>query len=191
MAGDDLIAAYLADLSGRLPADAVDELADGLTETYRRHLSTGAEPASAARAAIREFGEPEIVLAAFVAQSPGRRAARALLCAGPTVGLCWAAALLAGRAWTWPVPSVLRLALGAVLLTVVGTLVVAATARRSYHRTRLAALAGLCLMVLDVAVLAAVALVAVPLVWPMALAVPASATRLVLTARAMPRLLAH
>lgn len=79
MAGDDLIAAYLADLSGRLPADAVDELADGLTETYRRHLSTGVEPASAARAAIREFGEPEVVLAAFVAQSPGRRAARALL----------------------------------------------------------------------------------------------------------------
>jgi hypothetical protein len=81
--------------------------------------------------------------------------------------------------------------LGAVLLTVVGTLVVAATARRSYQRTRLAALAGLCLMVLDAGVLAAVALVAVPLVWPMALAVPASATRLVLTARAIPRLLAH
>jgi hypothetical protein len=191
MAGHDLIETYLADLSGRLPADAVDELADGLTETYHRHLSTGVDGATAARRAIVEFGEPDAVLAAFVAESPGRRTARTLLWSGPTVGLCWGAALVAGRAWTWPVPAPLRLALGAALLTVIGTLVAAATARRSYHRTRLATIAGLVLIVLDSTMLTAVALVAVPFVWPMVLAVPASLTRLVLTARAMPRLLAH
>ena len=37
MASHQLIDAYLGSVAPRLPADTVDELADGLTETYRRH----------------------------------------------------------------------------------------------------------------------------------------------------------
>jgi hypothetical protein len=42
---------------------------------------------------------------------------------------------------------------------------------------------------LDGAILAAMAFIAPPFVWPLALAVPASLARLTLTARVMPRLL--
>ena len=79
MASHQLIDASLTALARRLPADAVDELADGLTETYQRHLSTGLDADAAAGAAITEFGDPDVVIAAFVRQAPGRRAARALL----------------------------------------------------------------------------------------------------------------
>ena len=124
--------------------------------------------------------------AAFVRQAPGRRLARLLLCWGPPVGLCWGGALVLGH---WPVPSPVRLAFGLPLLAVIGVLVVAATGRRSYRRTRLAAAAGAGLVGLDGALLVTVALLAPPVSWPLALAVPASLTRLVLTARAVPRLL--
>jgi hypothetical protein len=191
VAGDDLIEAYVAVLARRLPADAVDELADGLTETYLRHLSSGAEPAAAARAAVTEFGSPEAVVAAFVRQAPGRRVAVLLLCSGPVVGLSWATALVVGHGWTWPVPAVLRAGFGAGLLAVVAMLALAATARRSYRRTRIAACAGMCLIGLDGAALITMALVAPPFGWPMALAVAASLTRMVLTARVLPRLLAR
>ena len=48
-------------------------------------------------------------MAAFTRLSPARHAARRLLAAGPVVGGCWAAALITGRAWTWPVPATVRL----------------------------------------------------------------------------------
>ena len=41
MPGLSLIAGYLDTLSGQLPRPVVEELADGLEETYRRHLSLG------------------------------------------------------------------------------------------------------------------------------------------------------
>jgi hypothetical protein len=189
MAGNHLIDGYLAVLARRLPADAVDELADGLTETYLRYRSDGLDPDRAARAAIAEFGEADLVLAAFVRQSPGRRTAWALLFGGPAVGACWAATLVVGRAWTWPVPDWVGPAIGATLLVAVALLVLAATGRRSYRRTRLAAGAGLVVIGLDGTMLATMALIAPPFVWPLALAVPASLTRLTLTARVMPRLL--
>jgi hypothetical protein len=191
MAGNDLIDAYLATLARRLPPDAVDELADGLTETYRRHGRTGLGPEAAAGAAIAEFGRPEIVVAAFVRQAPGRRAALMLLCSGPIVGPCWAAVLVAGNAWAWPVPTVLRMTFCVTLLAVVTMLVLAATARGSYRRTRFTAGAGLGLIGLDGATLTVLVLIAPPFVWPMALAVPASLIRIALTARMMPRLLAR
>jgi hypothetical protein len=72
---------------------------------------------------------------------------------------------------------------------VVALLAVAATGLRSYRRTRLAAAAGLGIVGLDGALLVAVALTAPPFTWPLALAVPASLTRLALTARVLPRLL--
>jgi hypothetical protein len=189
VAGHHLIDAYLATLARRLSTDAVDELADGLTEAYLRHRSAGLAPDAAADAAITEFGTPDLVLAAFVRQAPGRRVAWALLCSGPVVGLCWGTALVMDHAWTWPVPAVLRAAFGVTLLGVVAMLVLAATGRRSYRRTRIAAGAALCLIGLDGAILTAIALIAPPFVWPMALAVPASLTRMALTARVIPRLL--
>jgi hypothetical protein len=133
MAGHHLIDGYLAMLARQLPPDAVDELADGLTETYLRQRSAGLEPDAAARAAITEFGAPGTVLAAFAGQATGR----------------------------------------------------------GYRRTRLAAGAGLGLIGLDGTLLATVMLIAPPFAWPMALAVPASLARMVLTARVMPRLLAR
>ena len=169
--------------------EIVDELGDGLSETFDRHRAGGLAPDAAARAAIDEFGEPDLIVAAFVTQSPGRRAARVLLGSGPAVGGCWAVTLIAGHAWTWPVPAPLRLAFGLTLLAVISALAVAATARRSYRRTRLGALACLGLITIDGAALTAVALLGPVFGWPLALAVAASATRLALTARVVPRLL--
>ena len=190
MAVDHVIDAYVAALARRLPAEAVDELADGLTETYLTHRAAGRAPGAAAEAAIAEFGEPDVVVAAFVRQAPGRRAARALLCSGPLVGLSWGAALVLDRAQDWPVPVTVRAAFGTGLLAVIVLLVVAATGRRSYRRTRVAAGAGLGLIGLDGAMLAMMLLIAPPFVWPMAVAVPASLTRMALTSRAMPGMLA-
>jgi hypothetical protein len=112
-----------------------------------------------------------------------------LLGSGPIVGLCWGTTLVVGRAWTWPVPIALRAVFGLTLLAVVAMLVLAATGQRSYRRTRLAAGAGLGLLGLDGALVTALVLIAPPFVWPMALAVAASLTRMALTARITPRLL--
>jgi hypothetical protein len=188
MAGHRLIDASITALARRLPAGAVDELADGLTETYQRHLSNGLDPDAAAGAAIAEFGDPDLVIAAFVRQSPGRRLARALLGSGPAVGGCWGAALITGHAWTWPVPLPARLAFGLALLAVVTALALAATTRRSLRLTRLTTVSGLGLVALDAAALACVALVPPAFSWPLAAAVLASLARVTLTIRTLPRL---
>jgi hypothetical protein len=44
MPGSRLIDDYLAELSADLPARIVEELADGLDETYRRYLGQGLAP---------------------------------------------------------------------------------------------------------------------------------------------------
>lgn len=190
MASHHLIDTYLLALARRLPADTVDELADGLSETYQRYRSSGLEEHAAVQAAIAEFGAPEEVIAAFVRQAPGRRAAWTLLCSGPIVGLCWGTTLIVDHAWTWPVPAGLRTAFGATLLAVIAMLALAATGRHSYRRTRIAVGAGIGMIGLDCAILATMMVIAPPFVWPMALAVPASLTRMTLTARLMPQLLA-
>jgi len=190
MANHHLIDDYVTILAQRLPADTVDELADGLTETYQYHVSRGLDPDRAAEAAINEFGAPDLILTAFVRQSPGRRAALTMLYTGPVVGGCWAATLIAGHVWTWPIPLPVKVAAGAILLAAVSSLTIAASSRRSYRRTTVSAVGGLGLIVLDLAMLTAVLLLgAAPLVWPMVLAIPASATRVVLTTRIMTRLL--
>ncbi|HKD98036.1 MAG TPA: hypothetical protein VKB69_10590 [Micromonosporaceae bacterium] len=191
MAGHHLIEAYLATLGRQLPADAVEELADGLDETYQRHRSTGLPPDAAADATVRDFGEPGTVLRAYVRQAPGRRTALMLLAWGPIVGLCWGATLVAGHAWTWPIPTTARVVFGATLLVVIVTLALAATSHHSYHRTRLTIGAATVLIGLDGAMLCALPVVAASFVWPMALAVPVSLTRMTLTARALPRMLTH
>ena len=77
------------------------------------------------------------------------------------------------------------------MLAVIGLLAVAGTARRSYRRTHLAVAAGLGLIGLDAVIVVTAAVAAPAFVWPMALAVPVSLTRIALTARALPRLLTH
>jgi hypothetical protein len=126
MRGPSLIAGYLDALAGQLPGPVVEELAGGLEETYRRHLSLGLTSEAAARAAVAEFGDPGLIAAEFARAHPARRAARRLLVAGPVVGACWAVALLTGRAWTWPVPVVARIVPGVALVAVVALLAVAA-----------------------------------------------------------------
>ena len=189
MAGHELIDDAVTALARRLPADAVDELADGLAETYARHLAQGLDPDAAARETIAEFGEPDVIIAAFVHQSPGRRAARALVASGPAVGGCWAVAMVTGHAWSWPVPAPVRLAFGVGFLAVVTAMVFAATARRSYRRTRIAGAASIGLVTLDAAILVGTVLLPLTYTWPLAAATAASLTRLILTARFVPRLL--
>jgi hypothetical protein len=86
IADHDLIDEYITTLAGRLPVDAVDELADGLTETYRHHLSHGLDPGPTAQVAMDEFGEADVVIATFVRQSLGRRAALTTLYTGQSSG---------------------------------------------------------------------------------------------------------
>jgi hypothetical protein len=185
MASHQLIDDHLAVLTRTLPPDTVDELADGLTETWQRHLATGLTPTEAARAAIAEFGTPEQITRAFVAQAPGRRTARLLLATGPVVGGCWAASLVTAHAWTW-VPPAARTLFALTLGSVVAALLTAATSRRSYRRTRLGLAGGLGVVALDAAMVTAILLAAPTLVWPMGVAIPASLTRIGLTLRCLP-----
>ena len=82
MASHPLIDDYVTGLARRLPADTVDELGDGLTEAWQQHLDAGLSPTEAARTAIAEFGTPDQITDAFVAQAPGRRRALLLLATG-------------------------------------------------------------------------------------------------------------
>jgi hypothetical protein len=190
MASHQLIDDYLTGLARRLPADTIDELADGITETWHQHIAAGRPPIHAARATIAEFGTPEQITDAFVAQAPGRRAALVLLATGPVAGTCWGASLIVSRAWTWPIPHLVAVVFGSALLLVAATLAAAATSRHSYRRTRLAGVGGLGLLVLDAAMLAAALLLAPTLVWPMAVAIPVSLARITWTIRSLPRTLA-
>jgi hypothetical protein len=115
------------------------------------------------------------VVGEFTRQAPGRRSARLLLATGPVTGLCWTAALIASRAWTWPVPATARLGFGATLLLAVALLLAAATSRRSYHRTRLTTAASPALLALDATAVAAAVLAAPALTPALAIAVAESA----------------
>lgn len=185
MAGHPLIDAHVAGLARRLPRAAVDELQDGLSETFDHHLATGLPADAAARAAVSEFGTVDEIVEAFVRQSPGRRAARGLLLTGPLVGACWATALITGRAWTWSLPSPARPVAAVTLLVVVALLLVAATSRRSYRRSRMGAAAGVGLMVVDAVAVTGVVLLGPAVTVPVLVALSASSVRIVLTARAV------
>lgn len=184
MPGHPLIQAYLDELRV-LPAEAVDELADGLTETYDHYRTRGLAPGDAARAAIAEFGTAAQILTAFDAIAPGRRAARRLLTAGPLVGLGWATALLTTRAWTWPIPTWAPPLLGVLLITVIALLAAAAHGRRFRHAT-LPGAGGVIL--LDALVITGTLAAAPVLSWPLLLAILGSLVRAGLTAQALPAL---
>lgn len=183
MAEPGLIRDHLTELSACLPGQIVEELADGLDQTRQHYLSQGLDQHAAAQAAIAEFGEPRVIVAAFTRARPARRAARRLLAAGPCVGACWCAALISSRAWTWPVPAAAPVIFGATLITVICLLAAAAIGKR-YRSVGLSGAAGcLGMAALDSAMLTAVTITAPVLAWPMILAVTASAIRLAFTAR--------
>jgi hypothetical protein len=190
MASHPVIDAYRARLARTLPSETVDELTDGLLETWEHHLTDGLRPEHAARAAIADFGDADRVADEFVAQAPGRRMARLLLATGPIMGVCWGTSLIAAKVWTWPIPPVAGAAYGTALLAVVAFLLVAATSRHSYRRTRLGLAGAGWLCVLDAAMIVAVATIAPTVVWPMTIAIPASLARIGFSIRSMPKRLA-
>jgi hypothetical protein len=186
MAESGVIADYLTALSAQLPAPIVEELADGLDQTCRRYLDQGLEAQAAADAAIAEFGDPGVILADFARLSPAQRAARRLLATGPIVGGCWGIALITGRAWSWPVPVAARVLFGVALVSVVGLLAAAAFGTR-YRSIRRAGTAGcIGITMLDTAMLLTATVAIAAVVWPVILAVAASAARLTFTARTLP-----
>ncbi len=172
-----LIDAHLAALASRLPAQVVEELADGLHETWHHHVGRGMTPTRAAHAAIAEFGSPAEITDAFVAHSSGRANARVLLATGPVVGATWGISLITARAWTWPVHPWVAVAGAITLLTVVAFLLTAATARHDYRRTRLGNVGAAGLITLDIGMVAMVLLTTAAWVWPMAIAIAASVAR--------------
>lgn len=185
MSGPGLIQDYRAALRAQLPARIVDELADGLAETYRSCLDQGLAPDAAERAALAEFGEPQLVAAAFARASPARRAARRLLAAGPVVGGCWCAVLVAGRAWSWRIPAAVLVLAGALLVTAIALLAAAALARRYQAARHACATACAGLTIVDVAAIAAVLIAVGPVPWLAVLAVAASAARIAFTTRVL------
>ena len=186
MAPSRLIGDYLAELSAQLPAPVVAELADGLDQTRRRYLDQGLGADAAATAAVAEFGDPRVVLAAFTRASPARRAARRLLATGPVVGACWGAALILNRAWTWPVlPVGARILIGAALITVIGLLAAAAFGRRYRPAVRAGAAGCLGITALDAIMLSLILLAAPAVIWPIIVAMTASAARITFTAHSL------
>jgi hypothetical protein len=178
-----LIGRYLADLAAELPPSIVEELADGLTETYRAYLRQGLPAERAAAAAVAEFGEPRAIVAGFARVNPVRRAARRLLGFGPAVGACWLAALFSGRPWA--VPGQARLLVGLTLAAIIGLLAAAALGSR-YRRAARTGAAGFCgVIALDSVLILGVTLARVPVTWLLGLAMAASAGRIAFAARAL------
>jgi hypothetical protein len=182
-----VIDTYLDTLRDRLPGEIVDELVDGLHETFDHHRALGLSPEAAARAALAEFGAADLVLASFEPLAPGRTAARLLLATGPLVGGCWAAALILGHAWTWPIPTSAAIAFATVLAATATMLITACRTR--YRRVRPAALTGGAgLLLLDVTALITLPGLAPSLSGLLQCAILASGLRICFTASSLRRL---
>ncbi|GAA1570974.1 hypothetical protein GCM10009789_25640 [Kribbella sancticallisti] len=190
MADHDLIDGYLAEIAGRLPSEAVEELADGLDETFQHQLLRGLSPTEAAHAAIAEFGRPAQVTAAFARQSAGRHTAVALLVTAPVYAGLWGTTLITAQAWNWQIPPAAALAFGVTLLAVATTLGIVAKSNNP-ATARLVGPATVALILLDLGMLAAVATAAPALTWAAALAVPASLIRVAVAGRNLPRVCAR
>jgi hypothetical protein len=191
MAEHNLIGDYLTELSAELPAPIVAELADGLDQTRQRYIEQRLGSDAATRAALAEFGEPHVIVAAFTRASPARRAARRLLATGPVVGACWGAALIINRAWAWPIPVGVRIAVGGALITVIALLATAACSGHYRWAGRAAAAGCIGITALDAAVLITVILAAPTVVWPFTLAMIASLARITFSARILRCVLAN
>jgi peptidoglycan/LPS O-acetylase OafA/YrhL len=191
MAEHRLITAYRDDLLAQLPAHLADEVSDGLADAQEKYIGQGLNPDQAASAAIAEFGNARMVVDGFRRACPAWRAARALIVTGPVVGGWWAAALIADRAWDWPIPMAVRLLLGMMLAGSVLLLVASARARR-YQQVRRAGLAGcLGLAVLDACVITTAVLLGPNLRWLLEVAVCVSAVRLTFVVGGLRRLVSQ
>lgn len=190
MADRDLIDGYLDDLAQRLPPEVVEELADGLEQTVRHHVTRGLSLEAAVAAAIADFGRPTQVVAEFARHSAGRRTAVALLATSPVFAGLWGASLVGARAWTWPFPLGVAILCGITLVLVAAAFLVVARSN-DLSTMRLACPASAVLILLDLGVLAAVLTVA-PIRTPvMVLAAAASLIRVGLSLRNLPRLVAR
>jgi hypothetical protein len=189
MAQPGLITDYLSHLAARLPTPIVEELADGLHDTYLAKRRAGHTPDDAARQAIAAFGDPATITAAFLAASPARHAARALLLTGPLVGGAWATVPLTLHAWNWPIPAWARAGFGTVLLAGVTMVAVAAFADRYRRAARSAAAASLAVIALDLGMLSYINTAGLLTTWPVLLAAPLSAARSALTLSRLPRII--
>lgn len=190
MAEHQLIATQLEILADRLPGAAVDELADGLWETYGAHLARTGDPEAAGRATIAEFGDADTVIAAYLRYSPWRRAALALLVTGPFVGVLWAITLVTNQVWDWPIPAPARILYGVILVGVVLALMGAVHARHAYSRARVATVSGAAaLVLLDISMLATTMALGLDVTQPLALAVAAGLIRALATVRMIPALI--
>jgi len=177
-----LIRGYLEVLAAQLPGPIVDELTDGLTETYRSFRTRGLSADAAAEAAVEEFGSAEEILAGFARVNPARQAARRLLGLGPVVGGCWVAALVTSR--VWPGPEAARVVLGLVLAACIGLLLVAALGRR-YRIAVYSGIAGCAgFAALDASLIVGTLLIAGRASGLTALAIAVSSARIALCARA-------
>ncbi|GIH95657.1 hypothetical protein Psi01_62870 [Planobispora siamensis] len=179
-------------LAARLPAPAAEELADGLRETYEHRLGECGDPDRAARTAIADFGDADVITAAFLRQSPQRRVALTLLAGGPVMAVLWGTALLTAHAPAWPVPLAGRLLFGGALAATVALLLMTVRERHSYRRSRAMTAGALAsLIALDV-LMSVTAAVAGPVpAWPAVLAVTASTLRVLLVLRVLPAVLAR
>lgn len=189
MPGPRIIDDYLAALSADLPSRIVEELADGLDEACSWHLGHGLAPDAAAEAAVAEFGDPGLIVAAFTRASSGRRTARRLLLIGPGMGVCWAITLITARAWQWPIPMAARVLFGLALMTVIGLLAAAASGGHYRSVCRAAAAACIGTAILDVVLACTVLVIAPTLMWPAGVAVALSAGRSSFALRSLPRAL--
>ena len=184
-----LIAGYMACLHRSSPRPA-DEAADGLAETYQHHLPPGPENRNPRRPRWPSSG----TWRRSSASSPARRRAGeppGCCWHRPVAGGCWAAALILGRAWTWPVPAIAGSASPPPCCWRSWRLLAAATSQHSYQRTRLAMLASPVILLLDATAVTAAALAAPAFAPPLSAAVAVSLGRIAFTARTLPRLAAR
>jgi hypothetical protein len=206
-----LLDEWLEQLGAALPARGrsrrriVDELSDGLHSAAEHRLHAGDDLVTAARAAVAEFGEVDVVAASFHGELTAhlaRRTGLVLLASGPLVGLAWLAALVPPL---WPPRPASLLSAHPLYLAVLATaipaaiLAVAATGPlgrslplRAAHAPRLAAVAAIACAVGDGLLLAALATLVATQVspWlPTLLAAAVSTARLAFTTWATRRCL--
>lgn len=201
-----------AGLAGPRPVRAaiVAEIADGLTETTAAHQRSGLPPAAAARAAVAEFGDAQLIAAGFgpeLAADTGRRIGLGLLATGPLVGLAWLGTALASSDTAGISPPagllVLAIVFGAILTVAVPAAGVSVLATGRVSRwlpigsataPTAAGLAAMLCMAVDLLLLVGLVAWATThggLAWPPAvLAATASASRLTLAGRAARRCVA-
>jgi hypothetical protein len=101
-----------------------------------------------------------------------------LLATGPVAGACWALALIINRAWTWPIPEGVPILLGMALITVIGLLAAAAFGAHYRSAGRAATAGCIGMTALDTALLVAVPLAVPAVIWPVIVAMAASAARI-------------